>query len=311
MKMEKNEGILMKTNLLKNTAHIFGAIFVLLLLCCLIPAKADAATYQTGSLYHDSTKLGNTYFWTSDYKQLRCGDSQDGEGTLLFDCAAGGSDMVWLSHKLISNGNTVYFSVNDSVNSCYVIYSCKTDGTGLKKIKTIKTPEGTETYINLVSVYNNVLFFDRYVGKDEEPSTKDGLYSIGLKSGTLKKRLSNFVFDYAAGGTRYIYYLKDNSDGSVQLRAYDCKSFKSVSIAKKANALGYYDGKLYYSKYTSSSIKVYSCTASGKDDKLVVTLNNAQDLSMKGSVITYRVDAGNWNFVTYTYNVKTKQTQQV
>lgn len=58
----------MKTNLLKNTAHVFGAIFVLLLLCCLIPAKADAATYQSGSLYDDSTKLGNTYFWTSDYK---------------------------------------------------------------------------------------------------------------------------------------------------------------------------------------------------------------------------------------------------
>ena len=301
----------MKTNLLKNTAHIFGALVVLLLLCCLIPSKADAATYKAGSLYDDSTKLGNTYFWMSDYKQLRCGESQDGEGTLLFDCTAGGSDMVWISDKLISNGNTVYFSVKDRANSCDIIYSCKTDGTGLKKIKTIKTPEGIDTYINLVSVYNNVLFFDRYVSKEEEPSTKDGLYSIGLKSGTLKKRLSNFFFDYAAGGTRYIYYQKDNSDGSTSLRAYDCKSFKSVSIAKNADALGYYDGKLYYSKYTSSSKKVYRCTASGKDDKLVVTLNNAQDLSMKGSVITYSVDAGNWNFITYTYNVKTKQTQKV
>lgn len=219
--------------------------------------------------------------------------------------------MVWLSHKLISNGNTVYFSVKDRVNSCDVIYSCKTDGTGLKKIKTISTPKDKETYIKLVSVYNNVLFFDRYVGKDEEPSKKDGLYSIGLKSGTVKKRLSNFAFDYASGGTRYIYYMNASSNGGIQLRAYDCKSFKSVFIAKNADALGYYDGKLYYSKYTSSSQKVYSCTASGKDDKLVVTLNNAQDLSMKGSVITYRVDAGNWNFVTYTYNVKTKQTQQV
>ena len=87
----------MKTNLLKNTAHIFGAIFILLLLCCLIPARADAASYQAGSLYGDSAKLGNTFFWTLDFKQLRCGDSQDGEGTLLFDCAAEGSDMVWLS----------------------------------------------------------------------------------------------------------------------------------------------------------------------------------------------------------------------
>ena len=218
--------------------------------------------------------------------------------------------MIWLSDKLISNGNTVYFSVKDRANSCDIIYSCKIDGTGLKKIKTITTPKEKETYINLVSVYNNVLFFDRTTSFEYEPSTKDGLYSIGLKSGTVKKRLSNFGFDYAAGGTRYIYYLKDNSDGSVQLRAYDCKTFKSVSIAKNADALGYYDGKLYYSKYSSSSKKVYSCTASGKNDKLEVTLDGAQDLSMKGSTISYSV--GSWNSATnYTYNVKTKQPQQV
>ena len=211
---------------------------------------------------------------------------------------------------ILCNGSKVYFSAKPSGSQKTIFYRCNVDGTGLKKVKSFTDKADEYMYYRPLAIYNNVLFYEKYGDKGSD--SPDSLYSLGLKSGTVKRRVKNFFHDWESGGGRYIYYSKWNEDGSTTLKAYDCKKFKSVTVAKDANAIGTYNSKLYYYKvvysngdYSTYNSKIYRCTLSGKEDKSVKTLKDANCTKIKGSKIYYYT--GSWGpYDYYYYDLKEK-----
>lgn len=297
------------------TLRIAALALLLLLLFCMLPQDADAASYKSGSVY-DTTessrvKIGGQYFWMSEgWDALYCSDSEDGKSSVIINAEKAGTDIVLEGNGILCNGSKVYFSAKPSGSQKTVFYRCNVDGTGLKKVKTFTDKADEYMYYRPLAIYNNVLFYEKYGDKGSD--SLDSLYSLGLKSGTVKRRVKNFFHDWESGGGRYIYYSKWNEDGSTTLKAYDCKKFKSVTVAKDANAIGTYNSKLYYYKvvysngdYSTYNSKIYRRTLSGKEDKSVKTLKDANCTKIKGSKIYYYT--GSWGpYDYYYYDLKEK-----
>lgn len=125
---------------------------------------------------------------------------------------------------------------------------------------------------------------------------------------------------WASGSGRYIYYKKHNGGGpdDTTLRAYDCKTKKTSALTTTLGAgiIGTYDGKTYYYKKVESKdgygtdLKVYRCTLSGKEDKLVFTLENGSYSFRDGCKIYCAAPAGEGLGVFY-YNLKTKDLKDI
>ena len=312
---------------MKRTLRIAGLVMLLVLMFCLSAQAADAASYKRADLTNTTEELraeiGGTCFWTdNDYTGISESGSlilyscpnNTATGDIVFDASTLGEGYR-IRERIVTNGSKVYFTVGNWKK--VIVYSCNADGSKLKKIKTLKPGEGEESVnYEVVSVYNGRLYLEK---EGEHDPADDTLRSINLESGKISTHLKNCDVQWSSGSGRYIYYKKHNGGGpdDTTLRAYDCKSKKTSALTTTlgAGAIGTYDGKMYYYKKVDSKdgygqdLKVYRCTLSGKEDKLVFTLPNGSYSFRSGSKI-YCTASGEGLRVCY-YNLKTTDLKDI
>lgn len=303
---------------MKRTLRIAGLALLLVLMFCLSAQAADAASYKRADLTNTTEELraeiGGTCFWTDSNVLYSC-PNNTATGDIVFDASTLGEGYR-IRERIVTNGSKVYFTVTNWKK--VIVYRCNADGSKLKKIKTLKPGEGEEEVeYEVVSVYNNRLYLQKF---GEHDPANDTLRSINLETGKITTHLKNCSVQWSSGSGRYIYYKKHNGDSwdETTLRAYDCKNKKTSALTTTpgAGAIGTYDGKMYYYKLVDSKdgygqdLKVYRCTLSGKEDKLVFTLPNGTCSFRNGSKIYCSAPAGEGLGVFY-YNLKTKDLKDI
>lgn len=308
---------------MKRTLRIAGLAVLLVLILCLTAQAADAASYKRITLEEDwdnqRVKVGNRYFWMEgDDLQisvnggavLYSSTSREGTGKEIFRIEDL-STFNRINGVMVTDGSKIYFAVSDGQND--VIYSSNADGTKLKKIKTLKPTESEREstympYYEMVSVYNGRLYVAKRSSLDPAHHC---LRSINLETGKITTHVKNCDVQWTSGSSRYIYYKKHNGGGpnDTTLRVYDSKKKKNYTVTTTlgAGAIGTYDGKMYYYKNVTGDdgiprMKVYRCTYTGKEDKLVFTLKYGSYNFRSGSRI-YCTASGEY-FTPCYYSLK-------
>lgn len=311
---------------MKRMKHIFCGMLIFCLLVTVIPAgEADAAAkFKRGTSDHNAdvmdtsserrAEVNGLYFWESEDDQaLYCSTTPTGEGAELGFAELG--DNKYLENILLTDGTWVYYSVcslNGKIKSC--ICRAKYDGTGFKKI--VESTDSSD--MRLLAIYNGVLYYEK----------NWKLYSVGLKSGTIKLRNSKFQPNYTSGSGRYIYGTSKGDSGTITLKAYDCKEKKTNKIiafkSGRGGILTTYKKNVYYykgeepKKYgncseLASAVTVYRTTLSGTGKRIKVhRIEDAYSvLGMVGSKLYYSAVKDPVGTSTFVYDIETGETKNI
>ena len=310
----------------KSMKRIFSWMLVVCLLVSVIPAgEADAAAkFKRGTSDYNEEVLDATfdrraeinglYFWQSeDDHSLYCSTTPTGKGVELSPSSLG--ENIYFEKIILTDGTWVYYSVDamtGDVNNC--ICKVKYDGTGFQQI--VKSKDYGS--LRLLSVYNGVLYYDKNCK----------LYSVGLKSGTIKLRASKFEPNYTTGSGRYIYGTSKSDSGTITLKAYDCKEKKNNKIVAFKSAegriLATYKNEVYYYKIgapvkygncaeKARPVTIYRTTLSGTGKRIKVhSIEDAYNvLGMVGSKIYYSAVNDPVSTRSFVYDVETGEKKQI
>lgn len=304
------------TNHLKLCFCFFAALF----LFAMIPAKADAASYQSINVnpYSDSrSKVGSYYFW-SEVKNGKTyiyssKSAKAKKGTLLATVIIQDS-----SCPIFTNGSTVFYASPNKTFTKHTIYSIKSNGKNRKKHTTVKTSSyGRVAFIKL---YNNRIFYQS-IGKN--PS----FCSMSLKNNKTKTHIKNFSAAYTSSGKNV--YTITNAKTKSTVRIFDCKKLKVIKTHSIKVPSGSYPYIMNITKkyiYTTVIIpstvtnqpptyKFYRCPTNGSGKmELIKTLQCDMTGGINDSYIYYGVCHSSETETTYTYyryNIKTKKTQEI
>ena len=310
----------------KSMKRIFSWMLVVCLLVSVIPAgEADAAAkFKRGTSDYnedvfDATfdrraEINGLYFWQSeDDHSLYCSTTPTGKGAELSPSSLGAN--IYFENIILTDGTWVYYAVDamsGKVKDC--ICKVKYDGTGFQQI--VKTKE--DSRLRLLSVYNGVLYYEK----------NWKLYSVGLKSGTIKLRNSKFVPNYTTGSGRYIYGTSKSDSGTITLKAYDCKEKKTNKIVAFKSGLGEilatYKNEVYYYKGSepvkyencaeeACPVTIYRTTLSGTGKRIKVHyIEDAYHVSgMVGSKIYYSAVKDPVGTREFVYDVATGEKKQI
>lgn len=311
---------------MKRMKHIFCVMLIACLLVSVIPAgEADAAAkFKRGTSDHNADvmdtsserrmEVNGLYFWESEDDQaLYCSTTPTGKGKELGAKALGSSK--YIENILLTDGTWVYYSVSvlpGNVKNC--ICKVKYDGAGFQQI--VKSKDYSS--MRLLAIYNGVLYYE----KDWK------LYSVGLKSGTIKLRNSKFQPNYTSGSGRYIYGTSKSDSGTITLKAYDCKEKKTNKIiafkSGRGGILTTYKNNVYCykgeepKKYgncseLASAVTLYRTTLSGTGKRIKVHyIEDAYHvMGMVGSKLYYSAVKDPVGTNNYVYDIETGETKKI
>lgn len=252
-------------------SSIIAIVMVLSAVCMIArPEQVSAATkpymlidnynYHTGKPFE---KIGKYYIWMQ-YKEngglLKCAVSQNGKAKTIKKISGKNYDV---GGDIVTNGDTIYYGIEDSVSSTYTVYKTNVKAEKSKKIVTVKGITTEAGGGRLSGYYNGKLYFCLLT--DWGDTSTVYVYDISKKR---TKVLRQDGFAYSSYGP---YILTDQRSWGHSWKLYNAKTNKFTKIAK----LGDVSEPVLYGKY------IYSYKQDGASDTIVIKRYDRSSKKMK------------------------------
>lgn len=263
------------------------------------PMKTQAASFKTGFFEGDKrVKTGKYYFWMSD-NTIYTSTSKKGTGKVVAKASKGHS--IYYLGGFVTDGSVLYYiekGVDKKGTQAFAyIYSVKINGKNRTLIGKVKDGHSIQAY------YNGKFYLAYLIDGDISCM---GTYCFDMKTKTGKSIKKN-----AIPVDQYKQYLlvydsiRWNPDGYI----YNCKTEKFIKFSSNiSNALNFASGKVYYAeKINKSSVKIKSCSLTGKNKKTIVAKLSADFLGRITSKQVYYGKQGKF----FCYDVKTKKSKKI
>lgn len=239
---------------------------------------------------HPGEKVNGYYVWVNwdfdnNLSQLKC--KKTGSTAKVIKTIKN----KYIDSRIISNGNAIYYSVNDNGN--YVIYKTNMKGTSTKKIKTVKCKN--DGMIALVTCYDGKIYYTRCA----TATSKCNLYYY--KPSTKKTKLVKKNYIALEGYGKYL--VGDNYSGYMLI--YNVKTGKvQAKIKGRAEFATITSDSLIYQNYSSGKYKIKKCNLYGKKVKTLKTINSNSHAAYIGRTSVIIRNDDNGIYKRYTYKTK-------
>ncbi len=302
----------------KRILSIATAIVMAITAVCMIGlepslAASKSSTYESVSLDVPKSaqeKVGGYYFWMEEKTNgngetikamLKCGKSKSKGGKTL-------AKAEWFGSNIVTNGKTVYYSVQHFSGSKSTLYQITRTKAKPKKLKTVGKSNG----LYLGTCYGKKLYFDRLDSFNDFDTYHH--YSYDLTKKTMKEENFGRVGEVPYGFTNSGYgkYLVGsalsttvNYNGGYPQFLYDLSAKKLVALPNASDSAT--DGeKVYLYKSPESADQEYgthvikSCSLSGKGVKTIKTIKKAKLISF-GKKTAYFQKKGSKKMIKVVY----------
>ena len=265
------------------------------------PMKTQAASFKTGFFNGDNrVKTGKYYFWMSG-NTIYASTSKKGTGKVVAKASKGHS--INYIGGFVTDGSVLYYLEEDvykeGAQAFAYIYSVKISGKNRTLIGKVKDGHSIQAY------YNGKFYLAYLIDGD---ISRMGTYRFDMKT-----KKGKIIQKDAIPVDQYKQYLlvydriRWNPNGYI----YNCKTEKFLKFSSNiggGGALNFASGKVYYAeKINKSSVKIKSCSLTGKNKKTIVAKLSADFVGKITSKQVYYGKKGKF----YCYNIKTKKSKKI
>lgn len=300
--VQVKEGRIMRQQ--KKLKYGFLSIMVFCILAGIFfihPMKTQAASFKTGFFYGDNrVKTGKYYFWMSD-NTIYASTSKTGTGKVVAKASKGRS--IYYLGGFVTDGSVLYYTEmevdKEGTPAFAYIYSVKISGKNRTLIGKVKDGHSIQAY------YNGKFYLTYLIDRD---ISHQGTYRFDMKTKRGRSIHKNAI---PVGQYKQYLLVYDPIRGNPNGYIYNCKTEKFLRFSSNiggGGALDFASGKVYYAeKINKSSVKIKSCSLTGKNKKTIVAKLSA---GFVGKITSKQVYYGKKdNF--FCYDIKTKKSKKI